>query len=433
MTKDRTARVLRLVNLPDDVWAELVRWSRGDSWGSTFRRVVGRTRFTSTRRVALVVVRESVVGGVVVRRWGRPGRGQDGLEFVKAEAFQSGMPLSQLRDGLPSSRRRFLSRTDGEAVPSATSRELESGLERLAPGSRSVLDRLFLSVTPIDRGTGTGALVREQRDAVALALEIAGFDSRQELGAVATLDQDVPFLTGYARTRTSEASILRHDARVFDGWFPTEARHLDVVSFQDPASRARRMTVFYADKEKLELQTGTDLIYYRHQHPGFILVQYKRMRMPTSGSGTPVYYPDDQLRTELERMKSLPTSAPPSSPDEWRLTEDAFFVKLVAEDMARPIANRLVRGRYLPSGLVQLLLEAAERRDRPRGWSADNLTTYLSNEEFLQLAKQGYLGTRGATTEHIEGLIKGAFEADRGVIVAVNETEPQSVPRPRHG
>lgn len=426
-------RILRFVNLPEDVWDDLVSWSRGDSWGRTFRRVVGETRFTSAPRVALVVVRETVVGGVVVRRWGRPGRGQDGLEFVTVEAFQATASLSHLRRELPPSRRGYLSRDDGEGIPPATSRELESSLERLAPGSGFAIDRLFSNVAPIDRGTGVGALLREQRDAVALALEIGGFDSREELEAGATLEQDVPFLSGFTRDRASEAAFIRHDGAAFDGWFPTNARHLDVATFQDPASPARRMTVFYADKEKLELQTGTDLIYYRHHRPAFILVQYKRMRMPSSGRGTLTYYPDDQLLKELERMKRLPIAAPASSPDEWRLTDDAFFVKLVAEDLARPMANKLVRGMYLPSDLVNLLLEAGDRGDRPRGWSAENLTTYLSNEEFLQLAKQGYLGTRGATTQHIQGLIRDAFKADRGVIVAVDETEPESAPRLPHG
>ena len=42
------------------------------------------------------------------------------------------------------------------------------------------------------------------------------------------------------------------------------------------------MSIFYADKEQLERQTGTDLIYYRHHRAGFILVQYKRCLLYTS-------------------------------------------------------------------------------------------------------------------------------------------------------
>ncbi len=192
------------------------------------------------------------------------------------------------------------------------------------------------------------------------------------------------------------------------------------------------MSIFYADKEQLERQTGTDLIYYRHYRSGFILVQYKRMRKSPK-ERTATYYPDGQLREELARVRALPTAAPARSPDEWRLTADSFFVKLVAEDLARPTANKLVRGMYLPGSLVDLLLESAERGDVPRGWSAKNLTTYLSNEEFLQLAKQGYVGTRGATTDEVTRLIQSAFDEDKGVVVAVDQTDPARVERPRHG
>lgn len=62
----------------------------------------------------------------------------------------------------------------------------------------------------------------------------------------------------------------------------------------------------------------------------------------------------------------------------------------------------------------------------------DSLTTYLSNEEFLQLAKQGYIGTRGATTEHLKGMIQGSFDDGRGVVLAVVEADPRGA-RLRHG
>ncbi|MBP6525163.1 MAG: hypothetical protein KA249_07095 [Dermatophilaceae bacterium] len=55
------------------------------------------------------------------------------------------------------------------------------------------------------------------------------------------------------------------------------------------------------------------------------------------------------------------------------------------------------------------------------------------NYEFLQLAKQGYVGTRGATTDEVKSLITNAFEEDKGVIIAVDETDPAQVERPRHG
>ena len=86
---------------------------------------------------------------------------------------------------------------------------------------------------------------------------------------------------------------------------------------------------------------------------------------------------------------------------------------MVADDLARPTANKLVYGMYLPGSLVELLLASSERDEIAKGWSAKSLSTYLSNGEFLQLAKQGYLGTRGATTEAVMKLITSAFDEDR--------------------
>lgn len=137
-----------------------------------------------------------------------------------------------------------------------------------------------------------------------------------------------------------------------------------MAAFQDADDPARRVTVIYADKEALERQTGTDLVYYRHHRPGFILVQYKRMRKRTVGS-RPSYYPDHQLDLELDRLRELPRSGRPKTVQEWRLTEDAFFLKLVAEDVRRPTENKLVRGMYLPMSLVDLLLSDAKAGLRP--------------------------------------------------------------------
>lgn len=426
------ARSLRLLTLTAATWEDVSKWAHDRYSKSSYRHVVGQTDFTGTWHVALVIVGGNAVGGVVVRRWGRPGRGQDGLEIAAVEALQHGISMDRLAKEVPQSRRRNLEREDGEALPPVTSADLEAGLERHAPGTVASLNRLFAAAKPVDRGTGVAALIREQRDAVALALEIGGFDSRELLDEEPAEEGSVPFLTGLARRRTTEASVLRHEATVLDDWLSTESSHFDVITFKDPDDAARRMSIFYADKELLERQTGTDLIYYRHHRPGFILVQYKRMRTSAEDRAA-TYYPDDQLRKELVRVKALPSAAPARNPSEWRLTEDAFYVKLVADDLARPVANKLVRGMYLPGSLVDVLLECGERGEVPRGWSSKNLTTYLSNEEFLQLAKQGYVGTRGATTDEITRLITSAFAEDRGVIVAVDQTDPNEVDRLRHG
>lgn len=419
-----------MVHLPSDVWRDLA----GDYTSDVIRFVVRQTRFTSAWRIALVVTGAQVVGAAVVRRNGRPGRRQDGLDFLAAEPFSKAVPWSGLSSGVPKPYRRHLERGDGEAFPPRTSKEITAALSRLAPGADVVLTRLREQIPSQPPPGVRVSVLREQRDAVALGLELAGLNSRDHLGEPQRDPGlgEVPFLTGWIQRRVNEASTIRHDATAFDHWLPEHSNHFDMATFSDPRNPARRVTVFYADKEALERQTGTDLLYYHHHSPGFILVQYKRMRSDGPNS-RPVYYPDQQLRTELARYRALPVAAAATTARDWRLSEDAFFVKLVRDDLPKPSENKLVQGMYLPVGLVDLLLGDAQVERRSKGWSADSITTYLSNNEFLNLAKQGYIGTRGSTTEHLQDLILGAFQAGRGVVLTVDETDPEKATRLRHG
>jgi hypothetical protein len=425
---------LRFLRLPARTWDDLT----GSYAPRPFKYVVGSTAFTKTWRLALVVVESSLVGAVIVRRYGRPGHEQDGLEFIAAESFRTLCEWSRLMAAVPDGTRSYLNREDGKALPPKTGQTVEETLDRLAPGSGLVLARIRQQLPGPTSPGHRASLVREQRDAVALGLELAGMDSRELLGS-ANGDTDgldegaLPFLQAWNQRRTSEAAMIRHDFTSFDEWLPHHADRFDSATFQDPNDPARRVTVFYADKEALEKQTGTDLLYYRHHRPGFILVQYKRMRAWERRGSSATYYPDDQLRTEMNRYRGLPLAAEPATVEEWRLTDDAYFVKLVRDDLGKPRENKLVRGMYLPIGLVDLLLKESAEGRRPKGWSMESTATYLSNQEFLLLAKQGYIGTRGATTEHLMRIIQGSFDDGRGVVLTVDETDPQQAIRLRHG
>lgn len=424
---------LRFVRLPAAAWRDLI----SPYAPRPFKYVVESTEFTRAWRLALVLVDEVIVGAVVLRRYGRPGFGQDGLEVVAVEEFRRGCPWAELEATVPQNLRPNLLREDGAPLPPVTGRAVEDALDDLVEGAADVLARVAgLMPGPVALG-GRASIVREQRDAIALGLEIAGIDSRDALGddhgdLADPVAFGASFLNGWARRRVSEPAMIRHDSTAFDGWLAEQAQQFDAETFRDPRDPARKVTVLYADKEALERQTGTDLLYYRHYRPGFILVQYKRMRSDRPGS-TPTYYPDPQLQTEIDRYRSLPVPDAAASVEEWRLTEDAYFVKLVRDDVGKRAENRLVLGMYLPLGLVDLLLHEGQDGRRPRGWSMESIDTYLSNTEFLHLAKQGYIGTRGATSEQLKELIGGSLDDGRGVVVAVDQTDPESAARLRHG
>lgn len=423
---------LRCVELPENIWHELVA-EHSDT--TNLRYVVGKTRFTGAWRVALVRLRGGwIVGAAVLKKFGTPGRGQDGLEFKTAEEFGTSALWSDLSEGVRPDLRTYLDRDDGEAIPPQTSRSLEAALTNQIAGSEVVLGRLEAIARPESIPGPAGVLIREQQDATALGLEIGGLDSKENLdGEVG--DGTVPFLRGMQRRKVREASALRQDWQHFGDWLRRESDHVDMMTFEDPDDRDRRMTIIYADKEELEEQTGTDLIYYHHHRPGFILVQYKRMRRPEASrrASAATYFPDRQLSADVQRYLETHIPTRPSTADEWRLTKDAFFIKLVADDVEKSIDNKLVRGLYLPLDLVDLLLRDAANGQRVKGWSQDTLPAYLSNDEFIAMAKQGYIRTRSATTDRIQEIISRSFEEKRSVTVALDETDPTKARRLRHG
>jgi hypothetical protein len=182
-------------------------------------------------------------------------------------------------------------------------------------------------------------LREEQRDAVALALRAAGLDPARLLRAEPE-ESTSSFLSDVTADAApaSEAAIIRLDFQRFAGWIPDDGKLHDAVEFRDPNNPSRRVEVFYADKEALELATGTDLIYHRVYEQGWILVQYKRMKVESSRkSGEQwVYRSDEQLNIELERMRRIPASTPGPEAADWRLNAEPFYIKLVRDQTAKP-------------------------------------------------------------------------------------------------
>lgn len=189
------------------------------------------------------------------------------------------------------------------------------------------------------------------------------------------------------------------------------------------------MTVVYTDKEPLEKLTGTDLIYYRSTHPGFVLVQYKRMeRLPAqNGMAEWGYRPDSQLEKDFERMRAWLSDESTSDPDEWRLSQEPFYFKLVENNMRRPEGNKLVKGMYFPRPLFELL-QHSDRIKGPRGGKVigwRNAERYLEKDEFVSLLQRGWIGSTADVTQRLNSIVKHALERKRGVFLVRDDTDAE--------
>ena len=425
LSKDRTV----VVHLNDEDWRQLA-WRADDYGQNAFTINLRDPDFTTqVQRIAVIVVSGNIVALGLGRSIGRSGDLDTGVRFANIHVLQPAAlaaiiekmklnPYSSIVTALET----------GGVLPPATGQKFFDALSELSPGSSKILEKIrALQHQRSGAMTDHRRLLEEQRDAVALSLEVAGIDSRRALQSWEVPSDNAPFLSGLNVGGTSEASLIRHDATQFEDWLRVEGQIYDVVEFVDPNDANRKMTIAYADKEPLERVTGTDLIYYRHQNPGYVLVQYKRMKQ-RSGEGPPLewlYRPDSQLTEEIRRMRQISVSGTSRGVDQWRLSQEPFYIKLCEDLMDRPEGRKLTKGMYFPLGLFEEILESPKilgpRGGKGIGWH--NAQRWLSNTGFIELLREGWIGSFGDVTVHVTALVQRALEGDRGVILARDDSQ----------
>lgn len=383
---------------------------------------------TATQRLVVVIEEGVLVALCLGRSLGMSDDLDTRVRYSSIYALEEPVDAKELSTAIkePRSRKKaeeYLS--GGGVLPPATEQALFEALHLLRPETEGGL-RTVLSAQQGPRVVDTDKLrsIAEQRDAVALGLEIAGFDSR--LALPESSNTDLPFLAGLDDGGTSEAAIIRHDASRFEGWKLIDVTVQDVVSFEDPADPNRKVAVIYTDKEPLEKLTGTDLIYYRTSVPGYVLVQYKRMeRVPDKSANERwEYRPDKQLDKDFERMRLWAIESAITSTPDWRLSQEPFYFKLVENDMRRPMGDKLVKGMYFPRTLFELLQEsptiAGPRGGKVIGWH--NAGRYLEKDEFVTLLQRGWIGSTNAVTDQITQIVQQALQRKRGVVIVQDES-----------
>lgn len=382
---------------------------------------------TQVQRITVIVTEDEVVAVGLARSLGSSGDLDTAVAFSNVHLLET-TPLTGIAETLhlhPHSTAAATFRTGG-ILPPVVGQKFFDHLSRLIPEFSSILERLRNLRDPQEgEVTDQRRLVEEQRDAVALALEVAGIDSLIALTEGEAPPGDAPFLAGLSFRGTSEASLIRHDATHFEEWLPSDGAIHDVTEFVDQADPNRKMTVAYVDKEPLEHTTGTDLIYYRHHNPGYVLVQYKRMKRSADEAASKwLYRPDKQLSEEIRRMREVELGVTGNGVAEWRLSDEPFYMKLCEDEMSRSQNGRLVRGMYFPLALFEVLLESPKilgpKGGKGIGWH--NAERWLSNTSFIGLLREGWIGSTGDVTEQITSLIQNSLDGKRGVILARDDS-----------
>lgn len=248
-----------------------------------------------------------------------------------------------------------------------------------------------------------------QADAVSLAIKAFGGD---EAASIA-LPGDA---TSLGTVRLHEDAVIEHDARWLPGW------HLSSSALTGKATFERydgKLSLFTANKRALEELFGVDLIYLNEVRRSLVMVQYKMME-PDGHSERGEHRQwlvrvDDTFKRELERMRGFDRDLEPTG--DYRLSTAPFYLKMV-----RRYASAGSAGVMLSLGHFDRLLESDElvgERGGLRFSYSEADSHYLRSEGFVELVRSGYIGTRGATTDHLETLIQAALDGGRAVVAAI--------------
>ncbi len=261
-----------------------------------------------------------------------------------------------------------------------------------------------------------------QRDAVALAIKAFG-GSSDEASSIMLPGEE----TAIATVRVLEDAAIEHDARWIPGWRLSDSDLTGRATFE---KRGAKLDVFTANKRPLEKLLGVDLIYLNEARGALVMVQYKMLEPQARGRRRIetelfdfeelddeewIVRIDDQFDDELARMRRFNRDLEPKGA--YRLDAGAFFFKLV-----RRHASAKSAGILLSLGHLDHMLEDGALVGPAGGLRISYQTLdghYLRSEPFVELVRSGYVGTRGATTDHLQALIEASLKGGNAVVAGI--------------
>ena len=419
--KELTRKGLALLRLTDDEWSAIARTRRrGERFSLHFPHGVAR---------------QGQRGGCVLVT--KP-EGEMRLGMVTSisatSTFDSRVVFDQLTPVVPGILEALLAEIDGSGLKAPRGRLAASG-----PGLHRISEKLGEAL--IDKlaakAENMPALVRilaqrrrprryddawaMQGDAVALAIK--AFGGTDEAASVGLPGGG----TALGTVRLLEDAVIEHDARWMPGWRLADSSLTGRATFE---KRGERLDVFTANKRPLEELFGVDLIYLNEAHGALVMVQYKMLEPEEPAPGrlnTEITVDDEmdepgwtvridrQFVDELERMRRFDRDLEPDGA--YRLHAGAFFFKFVRRHAATNSAGIL-----LSLGHFDHLMEAGRLTGARGGLRLSYRSLdghYLRTQPFIELVRSGYVGTRGATTVHLQALIDASLDGGKAVVAAI--------------
>lgn len=404
------------------------------SWDGRFAEAV--PSFKHSRNAPLVCFLVDPTGRITHvargRRGVNAGTQQSRLNIEDVNELNSFVSVDEVVDGVPSRNRKAVAerfRNGGLLSPKAFQETIDL-IARLAPDIRSLINRFTTSTRQRLERLSAEALdnLAYQKEALAGALSLAGMN-RASIAEWALDDDKTPesFLDGLPEVRMREDPMVIQDMRQVPGYnYLRDVPNAAAAVFVDGDDR---LTVIVANRQRLEEQTGTDLIYYNQRFRAFIMVQYKAMEADDD-LGAIFRFPESKLTDEIKRMddflKELSKISKAPSTDDFRLNANPFFLKFCPRIQFEPDSTGLTKGMYIPHNYWKLL-EEDDRLKGPRGGrrlAYSNVGRYFDNTSFTTMVKGAWVGTTIPQSDLLEDWMREVVASGRSITFAVKIDDP---------
>lgn len=153
------------------------------------------------------------------------------------------------------------------------------------------------------------------------------------------------------------------------------------------------------------------------------MVQYKAMKR--ENDETFFRLPDAQLMAEVDRMRALRSELTKCivgpAKDEFRLSDNPFFLKLCPRIVFNPDDASLVPGMYIPLDYWDRLSTdpSIEGLKGGKSISYRNVGRYLDNTEFVSLVTKAWVGTTVSQSDVLSAVIRTTVETGKAVAIGI--------------
>lgn len=297
-------------------------------------------------------------------------------------------------------------------------------IKKTCPDQASEIQALIESRTQVNTvnfDTPKGQNINEQRDGLGLALEISDIGKREVLSGIRLdyYDNAKSVLDIFDSIEPYERDLVERDAVLFRKILGIDPA--SVGKFTDGIDRSVRVMV--TDKTSIEETLGVDLIIYSSCYNSYLLLQYKRMEKIKS-SWLYRISPSSNIHDQLQIMDGFHRVAGTSSPTkkwDYRLNSNPFYFKFCERKIDLSKEDSLIRGITMNEEQFRCHFSSLATTESPKSGTIgyDNCSRYLSNTDFIQLAKGGWIGANDKSSEIIAQILKQNMQRNRSAMLAI--------------